>query len=195
MNSTVRQFRDLFVSLKLTVTLLVLSIVLIFWATLAQTDLGVWGVQQKFFHSLFVLVRIPGTEFPVPVFPGGYLIGGLLLVNLISAHIYRFTLKGRKVGIWLTHLGLILLLVGELISGLVQQDYDMTLDNGQTKNYTESERYNELAITDATDPKFDDVVAIPEELIANGETGATPEAALSRPDPALLPKRRSSDAP
>jgi len=175
MNGLFRQFRDFFVSLKLTVTLLVLSIVLIFWATLAQTDLGVWGVQQKFFHSLFVLVKIPGTEFPFPVYPGGYLIGGMLLINLISAHVYRFKLTGRKAGIWLTHLGLILLLVGELISGLLQQDYDMTLDNGQTKNYTESERYNELAIIDATDPKVDDVVAIPEELIANGDTVQHPK--------------------
>ena len=42
----------------------------------------------------------------------------------------------------------------------------MRLDEGQTKNYSESYRQNELAIIDATDPKFDDVVAIPEKLLA-----------------------------
>jgi hypothetical protein len=170
MNPVVRQFRDFFVSLRLTVVLLALGIVLIFWATLAQTDLGVWGVQQKFFHSFFVLVRIPGTEIPVPVFPGGYFLGALLLINLVTAHVYRFRYTWKKTGIWLTHLGLILLLVGELLSGLLQQDYDLTFDNGETKNYSESERYNELAITDTTDPKFDDVVAIPEEMLAAGDT-------------------------
>jgi hypothetical protein len=175
MNETIRQFRDFFVSLRLTVVLLALGIILVFWATLAQTDLGVWGVQQKFFHSFFVLEKIPGTEIPVPVFPGGYFIGGILFVNLIVAHVYRFRYSWRKSGIWLTHLGLMMLLVGELLSGLLQQDYDMTLDNGETKNYSESERYNELAITDTTDPQFDDVVAIPEEMLAEGKAVQHPK--------------------
>src|SRR4051812_13152699 len=108
MPDIVRQFRDFFVSLKLTVVLLALSLVLIFWATIAQVDLGIWGVQEKFFHTFFVLERIPNTEIPVPVFPGGYFIGGLLLINLIAAHIYRFKLTWKKAGIFLTHLGLIL---------------------------------------------------------------------------------------
>ncbi len=76
MTPLLRQFRDFFVSLKLTVVLLALSIVLIFWATLAQVQLGIWGVQQKFFHAFFVLEKIPGTAIPVPVFPGDT--GGLL---------------------------------------------------------------------------------------------------------------------
>src|SRR5882757_9200006 len=110
MNPVVKQFRDFFVSLKLTVVLLALSIVLIFWATLAQVHLGIWGVQEKFFHAFFVLELIPGTSIPVPVFPGGYFLGGLLLINLVAAHIYRFRLEWKKAGIQLTHLGLILLL-------------------------------------------------------------------------------------
>src|ERR1019366_6966992 len=107
-------------------------------------------------HSFFVLEKIPGTEIPVPVFPGGYFIGGLLLINLLTAHISRFRLSWRKLGIWLNPSGLILLLVGELLSGPWQEDYDLVLDNGETKNYSESERANELAIISATDPKFDD---------------------------------------
>src|SRR5471030_3499358 len=42
----------------------------------------------------------------------------------------------------------------------------MRIDTGQTKNYAESDRDNELAIIDETDPKFDDVVAIPAQLLA-----------------------------
>jgi hypothetical protein len=175
MNDSVRQFRDFFVSLKLTVTLLALGIILIFWATLAQTDLGVWGVQQKFFHSFFVLELIPGTSIPAPVFPGGYFIGGLLFINLIAAHVYRFKYSWRKTGIWLTHLGLMILLVGELLSGLWQQDFQMSFKEGETKNYSESFRDNELAIIDVTDPKVDDVVAIPEALLARGETIQNPK--------------------
>ena len=173
MNDATRQFRDFFVSMKLTVALLAFGMILVFAATLDQVNLGVWAVQEKYFRSLFVMAHI--GEVPVPVFPGGYFIGGLLLINLISAHAYRFKFEWRKAGIQLTHSGLILLLVGELLSGLWQEDFSMRLDEGETKNYSESYRANELAITDITDAKFDEVVAIPEPL-------------LDRPDPIQHPK-------
>lgn len=167
MNDTVRQFRNFFVSLKLTIVLLVLSIILIFVATVDQVNLGIWAVQEKYFRSLFVLWRV--GDFPIPVFPGGYLIGGLLLINLISAHVYRFKLSWKKAGIFLTHLGLILLLLGELFTGLLQEEYQMRLVEGETKNYSDSYRFNELAIIETTDPKFDDVVVVPEETLARVE--------------------------
>jgi hypothetical protein len=167
-NDTVRQFRDFFVSLKLTVVLLVLSMGLVFIATLDQVNLGIWAVQAKYFHSLFVLWNIPGTDVPLPVYPGGYLIGGFLLVNLVAAHVYRFKLEWRKTGVLLVHTGLILLLVGEFLTGILQEEYQMALNEGETKNFSESYRYNELAIIDTTDPKFDDVVAVPEALLKPG---------------------------
>ncbi|SDR65667.1 cytochrome c biogenesis protein ResB [Opitutus sp. GAS368] len=168
MSPVVRQFRDFFVSLKLTVVLLALSIVLIFWATLAQVQLGIWGVQEKFFHAFFVLEKIPGTGIPVPVFPGGYFLGGLLLINLVAAHIYRFRLEWKKAGIQLTHLGLILLLLGELFTSLLQVESNMRLDEGETRHYSESYRTNELAILDTTSPDYNEVVAIPEAVLSDG---------------------------
>ena len=172
MNDTVRQFRNFFVSMRLTVVLLVLSMILIFIATLDQVNLGIWAVQEKYFRSFFVLWRI--REVPIPVFPGGYLIGGLLLINLVSAHIYRFKMTWRKAGIFLTHVGLILLLFGELLTGLLQEEFQMRLAEGETKNFSESYRYNELAIIETTDPKFDDVVVVPEEILGR-------ESALQHP--------------
>jgi len=167
MNATLRQFRDFFVSLRLTVVLLVLGMLLVFVATLDQVNLGIWAVQEKYFRAFFVLWKMGNV--PVPVFPGGYFIGSLLLINLVSAHLYRFKRSWRKAGIELTHAGLILLLVGELLSGLWQEDYSMQIGHGQTKNYAESQRDNELALVDTTDAKFDDVVVIPEKMIRPGE--------------------------
>lgn len=43
----VRLLRDFFVSIRLTVVLLVISIILVFAATLAQVDLGVWGCSKN----------------------------------------------------------------------------------------------------------------------------------------------------
>ena len=164
-------FRDSFVkfftSLRLTVVLLALSIILIFAATLDQVNLGIWAVQEKYFRAFIVLWPVKG--FPIPVFPGGYFIGGLLLINLVASHLYRFKFTWKKSGIFLTHAGLIVLLVGELLTGLWQEEFQLRLDQGQTRNYSESYRFNELAVIDATDPQWDQVVAIPEERLKDGE--------------------------
>ncbi len=170
MSPLVRQFRNFFVSLQLTVGLLILSLVLIFVATLDQVNLGIWAVQEKYFRSFFVMYRLPGSNVFLPLFPGGYFIGGLLLINLVAAHVYRFALTWRKLGIQLAHSGLILLLIGELLTGLLQKESSMRLEEGETKHYSESFRENELAILDKTDPAFDSVVALPEALLADEGT-------------------------
>jgi hypothetical protein len=196
MNGTLRQFRDFFVSLRLTVVLLALSIILIFAATLDQVNLGVWAVQHKYFQTFFVLWKF--GEVPVPVFPGGYFIGGLLFANLIAAHLYRFKLTWRKAGIFLTHLGVILLLLGELLSGLWQEDYNMRIEEGETKNYAESYQFYELAITDTTNADFDDVVVIPKELLERGEVVQHPKLPFRVVPKAFFPNvnlERRSDAP
>src|SRR5690606_14700591 len=131
-------FIDFFTSLKLTVALLVLSMFLVFFATLDQVHLGVWGIQEKWFRTFIVLHEIKG--FPVPVYPGGYFVGGLLLINLLAAHLHHFRFTWKKSGIFLTHAGLILLLIGELLTGLWQEEYQLRLDQGQTRNYSESYR-------------------------------------------------------
>jgi hypothetical protein len=190
-----------FVSLQLTVVLLVFSILLVFVATWAQRDLGVWEVQEKFFRSFFVRWTVPGTTIAIPVFPGGYLVGGLLFFNLLAAQGYRFKFAWRKSGLLLSHFGLMLLLVGELLAGLWQQDYQMHLEQGETKSYSESFRRYELAIIDTTDPKWDDVVAVPDALLADKNSiqhvklpfrvvskAYYPNAALEmRPDKTALP--------
>jgi hypothetical protein len=160
-------FVKFFTSLRVTVVLLALSIILIFAATLDQVNLGIWAVQEKYFRTFFVFWNVKG--FPVPVFPGGYFIGGLLLINLLASHLYHFKFTLKKSGIFLTHAGLIVLLVGELLTGLWQEEYQLRLDQGQTRNYSESYRDNELAIIDATDPDWDQVVAIPEERLRDGK--------------------------
>ena len=166
MNTVMRLLRDFFVSLQLTVVLLILSLVLVFVATLDQVNLGIWAVQEKYFRSLFVMWTAPGTGLALPIFPGGYLIGGLLLINLVFAHIYRFQLTWKKLGIQLAHAGIILLLIGELLTGLLQQDSYLRLDTGETKSFSESQRGMELAVLDQTNPAYDEVVAVPESVLA-----------------------------
>ena len=64
----------------------------------------------------------------------------------------------------------------------------MRLDEGGTKNFSESTVYNELAIIDATDPEFDEVVAIPESILARGTAVQNPQASLQGGAQGLLPE-------
>jgi hypothetical protein len=170
MHAYLRHLRNFFVSLQLTVVLLVMSLILVFVATLDQVNLGIWAVQEKYFRSFLVFWTPQNSDLSIPLFPGGYLIGGLLLINLVCAHIYRFRLTWRKSGIQLAHAGLILLLLGELISGLLQKDSSMRLEEGETRKYSESFRDYELAVLDTTNPGFDEVVAIPDAILADGKS-------------------------
>jgi ABC-type transport system involved in cytochrome c biogenesis permease subunit len=163
-----RDLRDVLVSLKLTAVLIVFSCVLILAATLDQVNLGIWAVQEKYFRTFVVYWQTGSLN--LAIFPGGYTIGGLLLVNLIGAHFYRFQWTWKKLGIWLAHAGLIILLIGELLTGLFQDDYYLRLDEGGTRNYSESFRHVELAITDTSAPDNDTVVAIPEKLLERKDT-------------------------
>src|ERR1019366_3845395 len=77
----------IFTSLKLTVVLLALGLLLVFWGTLAQVNLGLYKAQNDFFRSFFIYWQPAGSSLRLPIFPGGYLIGGLLLINLFAAHL------------------------------------------------------------------------------------------------------------
>src|SRR6476660_4900303 len=141
-----RQTVDLFTSLKLTIVCLAAAMILIFSGTLAQVHLGIHEAQQRYFQSWWVWWPAEGNGLRVPIFPGGHLIGGVLLVNLIAAHAKRFRWTWKKFGIHLTHAGLIIMLAGGLFTDLFAVESHMRLGVGDTRNYSEDARRIELAV-------------------------------------------------
>lgn len=165
-----RKIVDLTTSLKLTIVCLAAGMVLIFSGTLAQVHLGIHEAQQRYFQSWLVWWPAEGTGFSIPIFPGGHLIGAVLLVNLIAAHAKRFRWTWRKFGIHLTHAGLIIMLAGGLFTDLFAVESHMRLERGDTKNYSEDQRHMELAVIDTTDSDLDQVTAIPQSLLKPNRT-------------------------
>lgn len=159
------KFIDLVTSLKLTIVCLAAGMVLIFAGTLAQVHVGIHEAQQRYFQSFLVWWPPEGRGIKFPIFPGGHLIGAVLLVNLIAAHAKRFRWTWRKLGIHLTHAGLIIMLAGGLFTDLFAVESHMRLANGETKNYSEDTGHDELAVIDLTNPEFDQVTAIPESFL------------------------------
>src|SRR5262245_52218812 len=149
-------------SLRLTVFCLLCGMGLAFAGTIAQVHLGLYKAQNEFFRSFFVYWTPTGSTWKIPVLPGGYLLGGVLLLNLVTAHVKRFSFTRKKAGIWLVHAGLILLLLGQLLTDVLSRESLMHIREGGTKNYSELDRESELAIVDVSDPSTDLVVAIPQ---------------------------------
>ena len=159
---------DVISSLKLTVVCLSLAIVLVFVGTMAQVNFGIHEVQHRYFQSLIVWWPPASQGLKIPVFPGGHLIGAVLLVNLIAAHLRRFRWTWRTFGIHLTHLGLVIILAGGLFTDLLSVESFMRLAPGETKNYSEDSRAMELAVIDESDKELDQVTAIPEARLKQG---------------------------
>ena len=170
-----------FASVRLTLTLLSLSMILIFVATLEQVRIGIRGAQAEYFESFYGIWYYPeqfwGGSFlsvvPLPI-PGGYLLGGLLIINLIAAFVTRFQWSGKKIGIQIIHLGIILLLIGQMTTQAIQVESRMQINKGESSDYIERFHGVELAFTDVTDANRSKVVSIPEELLKPGSTLRVP---------------------
>jgi len=163
-------------SLKLTVLIFALSMFLILAGTLAQVHTGIWTVVHQYFQS--IVVRIPlqifipkaVQEVPGAIwFPGGLTLGVAMLINLIAAHTVRFKFRKKRIGIILTHLGVILLLVGEFVTGMLAHEGNMTIREGETVNFVEDIRTSELAVIDQSDPNDDRVVVVPQRFMKTGQ--------------------------
>jgi ABC-type transport system involved in cytochrome c biogenesis permease subunit len=158
-------------SLYLTIALIILAMLLIYAGTWAQIDMGIWAVQEKYFHSFFTWVPFqvflprpaPGQSGIPGGFPmlGGYAVGLLMLINLLAAHTLRFSFTGRRIGVILIHAGLVLLLAGEGITSGMAVESQMTIDEGSSANYSQDIREAELAIIDPSPASHDRVGLIP----------------------------------
>jgi ResB-like family protein len=175
-------------SLQLTVALFAMSMLLVFFGTLAQVDKGIWTVVDEYFRSWsvwvpFQLIATFGWkffEFPGPStqwggsfpLPGGWLLGAVMLVNLLAAHLTRFKLSWRRSGIILIHVGVIMLMVGELVTGLYAVESNMILLVGEKSNFVDHSRRVEIVFTD---PATNRTVTIPHGMLKPGTTLAHPD--------------------
>jgi ResB-like family len=156
-------------SLRLTVTLLALTMVLIFVGTVTQVELGIHEVQEKYFRSWIAWWDIvPGkTEWKIPI-PGGTLLGLFLILNLLAAHSLRFKLAWNKAGMLVIHSGILLMLLGEILTGFLGGEAQMAIHEGQILNYSTVPREVELVVIRPDDDGLETVTAIPQSRLEAG---------------------------
>ena len=183
------QVLDFVSSLRVTVVLFVLSMVLVFYGTWAQKDMSNFAVVTKYFRSFGVLVpfrvltffllpeNAAANNWVVP-FPGGWTIGTLLFLNMSMAFTVRLSRLiwgpgsvAAKTGVGIVlHLGIILMMAGEVITGVFANEGILQVSEHETVNYLLHPGETELAFTDVTDPnrKKDDIVVVHESALVRG---------------------------
>jgi hypothetical protein len=209
-------------SLRLTVVLFVLSMFLVFTGTLAMRDSGLWAALYGYFRCwiawipLQVFVPFGQVFFGMPMnlrvpggfyYPGGWLLGTALLINLVAAHAVRFKFLKRadrsfllekaeqedsgamavllpiahfilyriawkRSGILMIHSGLIILMLGEFITGKFASEALMPIVIGESSNYLQNSDRVELAFLqdDPTDPDKERTIVVPDQMLRNGGT-------------------------
>jgi hypothetical protein len=166
-------------SLKLTVVLLAFAIVLVWIGTVAQADEGLYQAQTRYFKSWVIVgANMFGHHVPL-VWPGGYLLGTTLLVNLLAAHISRFQFTWKKLGIHVAHSGIILLLVGQLITDIFSRETQISFSEGETKSFAESPSNFQLVFVTASDAEHNQEIAVPGRLLAKGGIITDPQLPFS----------------
>ncbi|MEC8473474.1 MAG: cytochrome C biogenesis protein, partial [Planctomycetota bacterium] len=114
-------------SLRLTVVLFALSLVIVMVGTLAQDEMNMLEVKQRYFLSWIAPLHIDDFfpqafyrhDTPIPgiiPMPGGAMIGMLLMINLLAAKITRFRIQSKGVR---AQAGWSLLAVGSVLAALV----------------------------------------------------------------------------
>jgi ABC-type transport system involved in cytochrome c biogenesis permease subunit len=123
---------------KLATWVLLWLMVLLVLGTLAQTHMGLYQAQLKYFASMVLWLG------PVPT-PGGALTLLALGVGL-SLRMIIYPWKWAHAGSLLAHLAVWLLLVGGLVTALTLQEGYMQITEGQTQRVMESYHTPELAV-------------------------------------------------
>lgn len=114
-------------SLRLTVALFAFSLVIVMVGTLAQDEMNMLEVKQRYFLSWVAPLHIDDFfpqafyrhETPIPgviPIPGGAMIGMLLMVNLLAAKITRFRIQAKGIRV---QGGSALIGIGGLLAALV----------------------------------------------------------------------------
>jgi ResB-like family len=167
-----KSFIKFFGSIRLTVICLLILCVQVVLGTLYQKDYGLHAAQERFFYSWIVMA---GGVIPLP---GALLVMALMVVNLTVSLFVHFMLGARFVGVWLVHLGLLLMMGGGGYTMLTGKSGYVFLIEGEKTNVMTAYQEWELAV-------WPDKPGQPREVEAMDANGFKPTQKISFPTSGL----------
>lgn len=138
--------------------------ILVFFGTLAQKDIGLYASQMKYFSSYIFLFY---DYIPLP---GGRVTLLLMTLNL-SSSLFRKTLwKIKKIGVIILHIGGLLLLLGGGVTAMFSSEGNMVIEEGGKVDYTDDYHRMELCFVNLSLQDSLEYTVFDEELLVEGNT-------------------------
>ena len=146
---------------KLFVIPMICMMYLVIIGTIAQKNMGLFAVQEKYFSSWILWIwylPLPGAR-PTML---------LMFINLFFFFFNKSLWKRGKLGIIILHLGGLLLLIGGGLTAIFSSEGNMVIDEGATVDFIEDYHYMELAIINTTHNDSDSYVVFDHQLLNSG---------------------------
>ena len=156
------KFLKIIMSPKVFSYTLIWLIILVFFGTIAQKNIGLYASQMKYFSSFYFLF----LGF-IPL-PGGRLVLLLMTVNLFSSMFKRNLWQLKKIGVIIVHLGGLLLLVGGGLTAYFSSEGNMVIAEGETSNYVDDYHNMELAFVNNSLKDSVEYTVVDESLLYEG---------------------------
>ena len=142
--------------------------ILVILGTLAQANIGLYDSQQKYFSSWIMWL----WYIPVP--------GGRLTLLIMFINLFTFVLKPsfwslKKIGIIVIHCGVLLLLIGGGMTAWFSSEGMMAIDEGKKSNFIFSPYDKELVIANTSNPNYNSVIVINDQLLEKKGIIESPE--------------------
>ena len=153
MDFSFRRYIKTIGSPKIFVYTVIWMMVLVFIGTVVQKDVGLYAAQKKYFSSWFIML------FGLIPLPSGKLTMLVMFLNL-SCYFFRpHIFTKNKIGITITHSGMILMLVGGLLTSLFSKEGSLVFEEGQKSNFFEDYHLKEFIVIDTSNPDYDQFTA------------------------------------
>ena len=111
----------------LAIILLSFLLLLTYFGTMAQVEMGLYEASEKYFESLFLVQKIG----PVPIIlPGVYLVSALLFLNLFLGGLVRAKKNWRRPGMVIAHFGILYILFAGFVAFHYTREGNMVLYEG-----------------------------------------------------------------
>ena len=111
----------------LAIILLSFLLLLTYFGTMAQVEMGLYEASEKYFESLFLVQKIG----PVPIIlPGVYLVSALLFLNLFLGGLVRAKKNWRRPGMVVAHFGILYILFAGFVAFHYTREGNMVLYEG-----------------------------------------------------------------
>ena len=135
--------------------------VLVFVGTIVQRDIGLYAAQQQYFSSWIKWL------WYIPL-PSGKFIMLIIFLNL-SCYFFRpYIFNKNKLGITITHFGVILMIVGGGLTSFFSHEGSVVIGEGEKVDYYENYHQKEFIIVNTSDFNFDQFTVFDYPLLYNG---------------------------